>query len=948
MRPIIKCGFLATAFFLMNFISNAQATYYWVGGTGSLSSPQSLYGLNRWNTSLDGSGTTRPAEAPNDILIVDGSNVGGATPTTGLINAYTSATHYCGQLKFINGARMNISRINAGLAKFVIYGDGTSNQDFVVDAGCDVTVGGPSPGYDVTFILGAKANTAVPGSVDTVATGAVSGNFYLGPIADSAHTRSYITTSNSSTLTFNNGGKCYITDSTASSGFNGSDTSSIFFKSGSSMYYYSGRSPIAVSSTFPITTFEKGSNLYFRGSNVSYVDGSLYSNSVWTSGQNFGNIIIENKARINGDGTFNCTQLKVLDNATLNLTRTSSGSSKYFIYGDNTPAEDFVVDPTSTVSIGGPLAGYDISIGLGVNADTVATGSVSGNLVLSPLSNSIHTRSYVTTGNGSTLTFNSGGKCYITDSTSTSGFNGSDTLSIFFKAGSNLYYYSGRSPIASSSSLTYSTFEPGSNFYFRGSNVSYLDGITPYSSSSWTSAKSFGNIFIQNGSNVKADGTLYKVEDFTIDNGCSFTSHTSGSTPILGNLTVNGTLSYPAAGSTNNLVMGGNVPQQISGTGTIKMPNFVVGNSSDVSLNKLITIDTSISIYGKINFGTSGQVAGRASFTSKVRATTTDVVGNSTAGSYLLNGFAPNTISNALGLRIAGPGVQENTNVIYTSNGGGIIMLSKPATAAGTAATFTFSSDSATIQHANANGMDSVTGTVIVSGNKSFQGGTNYIIDSVTSWPFGIGSNTTSLITLGKVVTNANVNTNFNAKIRGGLVVKKGNFNIRSVDTVTVITAAPAVMALPLDFESSTLNYAFNDFDGGNATVINNPQSGGINTSAKVVKMIKNNGATWGGSWIGLDAPIDFSVLRTFKMKVYSPRVGAKVLLKVENQTNAGISFEQQVSTTVANAWEELVFDFSTINLSNTYQKVVVIFDNGTMGDGSANYTFYFDDIILN
>ncbi len=85
-----------------------------------------------------------------------------------------------------------------------------------------------------------------------------------------------------------------------------------------------------------------------------------------------------------------------------------------------------------------------------------------------------------------------------------------------------------------------------------------------------------------------------------------------------------------------------------------------------------------------------------------------------------------------------------------------------------------------------------------------------------------------------------------------------------------------------------------------------------------------------------------------FKMKVFSPRVGAKVLLKVENQTNGGISFEKEVLTTVANAWEELTFDYSTINTANSYQKIVLIFDLGAMGDGSANYTFLFDDIKLN
>jgi hypothetical protein len=155
-------------------------------------------------------------------------------------------------------------------------------------------------------------------------------------------------------------------------------------------------------------------------------------------------------------------------------------------------------------------------------------------------------------------------------------------------------------------------------------------------------------------------------------------------------------------------------------------------------------------------------------------------------------------------------------------------------------------------------------------------------------------------------------------------------------------------VSLPLTFESSSLTYTFNNFDGGVATVINNPQSGGSNTSAKVGRMVKNAGQIWGGSWIGLAAPIDFSTKKTFKVKVFSPRVGAKLLLKVENQNDGGISFEKEVTTTVAGAWETLTFDYSAINTSRTYQKIVLIFDLGTVGDGSANFTFLFDDITLN
>ena len=152
---------------------------------------------------------------------------------------------------------------------------------------------------------------------------------------------------------------------------------------------------------------------------------------------------------------------------------------------------------------------------------------------------------------------------------------------------------------------------------------------------------------------------------------------------------------------------------------------------------------------------------------------------------------------------------------------------------------------------------------------------------------------------------------------------------------------------LPLDFQSNTITYNFVDFDGGNATVINNPYISGINNSTKVSQMIKNAGQVSGGSSLLLSTPIDFSIRKSFKMKVYAPRVGAKVLLKVENSTDATINFEKEVLTTVANQWEELTFDFSNIGTSEQYQKLVFIFDNGTMGDGTANFTFLFDDLKL-
>jgi hypothetical protein len=167
-------------------------------------------------------------------------------------------------------------------------------------------------------------------------------------------------------------------------------------------------------------------------------------------------------------------------------------------------------------------------------------------------------------------------------------------------------------------------------------------------------------------------------------------------------------------------------------------------------------------------------------------------------------------------------------------------------------------------------------------------------------------------------------------------------------DDVQMVASNNTVLGLPLDFQSLTLNYDFINFDGGNLTVADNPAAGGINSSSKVAKMVKGAGQPWGGSILKLPNPIDFSVNKTFTVKVYSPRIGAKMLLKVENKSDAAVNFEKEVVTTKANAWETLTFDYSAISTVALYHNLVFIFDLGTPGDGSANYTFYFDDVTLN
>ena len=148
---------------------------------------------------------------------------------------------------------------------------------------------------------------------------------------------------------------------------------------------------------------------------------------------------------------------------------------------------------------------------------------------------------------------------------------------------------------------------------------------------------------------------------------------------------------------------------------------------------------------------------------------------------------------------------------------------------------------------------------------------------------------------------------------------------------------------LPIDFEIFDSS-VFQGFGGASNAVIDNPDTNG-NDSAKVGQIIKDAPEAWAGNVITLSTPIDFSAKKVIKMNVWSPRSGGKVLLKVENIDDGSVFFEVEATTVGNSTWEEISFDLSTIDTGKTYQKIVLFFDFGTVGDGSADWTFYVDNI---
>jgi PKD domain len=157
----------------------------------------------------------------------------------------------------------------------------------------------------------------------------------------------------------------------------------------------------------------------------------------------------------------------------------------------------------------------------------------------------------------------------------------------------------------------------------------------------------------------------------------------------------------------------------------------------------------------------------------------------------------------------------------------------------------------------------------------------------------------------------------------------------------TVVIENP--VTLPIDFESTTINYNFINFGGGFGSVIDNPDATGANTSAKVGEFFKEDGAEiFAGTVLVLGAPIDFTTETSFSMNTWSPQAGITVKLKLENLDDPNIAAEIDAVTTVTNEWETLSFDFSGADLTQEYSKVIVFFEFGETGSGT---TYYFDNI---
>ncbi|WP_462319710.1 T9SS type A sorting domain-containing protein [Marinilabilia sp.] len=120
---------------------------------------------------------------------------------------------------------------------------------------------------------------------------------------------------------------------------------------------------------------------------------------------------------------------------------------------------------------------------------------------------------------------------------------------------------------------------------------------------------------------------------------------------------------------------------------------------------------------------------------------------------------------------------------------------------------------------------------------------------------------------------------------------------------------------------------------------VSNPSTTGINTSATVAKFIAEDaGQDWALCFTDDNGQFTFDETNsTIKMMVYKP-VETNVAFKVEG---LGPATQIEVTNTVVGQWEELTFDFSSVE-GQTYSRLVIIPD---LAPRDADHNIYIDNI---
>ena len=208
----------------------------------------------------------------------------------------------------------------------------------------------------------------------------------------------------------------------------------------------------------------------------------------------------------------------------------------------------------------------------------------------------------------------------------------------------------------------------------------------------------------------------------------------------------------------------------------------------------------------------------------------------------------------------------------------------------------------------------------------------------------------------------ANFTDNINSRVLFDLGAAVGVVNIDNVKLVVdtgggggTCSGGPTtdVSSFPVNFENCE---GFNiSFGGGQSrAIVDNPVSGGINTSDKVYRFIKETGADGFGGFQNIFNTGTFTNNSTVSFKVYATLPNQQIrieIVAIPNDGTIGNPAPYSQTLTQANQWVEVSFDLSTNGFPSSdqtvYTMLVVKPGNVDPGTTPAEVTFYLDDFTI-
>ena len=177
---------------------------------------------------------------------------------------------------------------------------------------------------------------------------------------------------------------------------------------------------------------------------------------------------------------------------------------------------------------------------------------------------------------------------------------------------------------------------------------------------------------------------------------------------------------------------------------------------------------------------------------------------------------------------------------------------------------------------------------------------------------------------------------------QAAVLTAKVSAGLGSVPVVPEVPALPAApVTLPISFDGST-SVLFLGFNGAEGSTV---QAGPAGAVGKSLKILRSGGEVYAGAFITTVAMPFAADRKTFTARVYSPKAGVPMVLKVEG-ANGLSSADFQATSAVVVGWQTLTWVATGLDLSKSYNKLTLLPNLGAV-DAAPGQSYYFDDIAL-